>query len=170
MSPGYVARDMEAFEAARKELSGGNYEVCMCALPPVDLADNLGGARLGVVDSFNNRNLQLSADGVLDFVVGKYSSSVGPAAMLMLNAVTGSAEDFRDGGRAINVTVPFWTAAGKDDYLAKHSLATSVSMNAYNFDDLSQVCRIFNPKCTLQELIDLAAASSYEDVLARRGG
>ena len=168
--PGYIARDEAAFNAAKDELTKGNYDTVLAVLPPADLVNHLGGARLGTVDSFNNRNLQLSADGVLDCVVGKFSSSVGPAAMLMLNAVTGSAEDFRDNGKAIKVTVPFWTAAGKDDYLIKHSLATSEAMPAYNFDDLAKVCRIFNPDCTLQELITLAEASSYEEVLARRGG
>ncbi len=168
--PGYVARDEAAFNTARDALNAGDYDVVMAVLPPVDLTNYLHKAELGVVDSFNNRNLQLSANGTLDYVVGKYSSSVGPAAMLMLNAVSGSAEDFRENGKAIKVVVPFWTAEGKDDYLAKHSLATSVSMNAYNFEDLSKVCRIYNPKATLQELITLAKASSYEDVLARRGG
>ena len=168
--PGYISRDESAFNTAKDALSTGGYDVAMAVLPPQELPNYLGKADLGIIDSFNNRNLQLSAAGKLDYVVGKYSSSVGPAAMLMLNAVTGSAEDFRDNGKAIKVTVPFWTAAGKDDYLIKHSLATSETMPAYNFDDLAKVCRIFNPDCTLQELVTLAEASSYEEVLARRGG
>ena len=42
-------------------------------------------------------------------------------------------------------------------------------LNAYNIDDLSKVIRIFTPDATLAQLVALAEASSYEDVLARRG-
>ena len=86
--------------------------MALCVLPPVDLANYLGSAVLGVVDSFNTRNLQLFNSKKMDYVVGKYSSSVGPAAMLMLNAVTGHAEDFRDNGRAVQVVQGFWVAEG----------------------------------------------------------
>ena len=41
-------------------------------------------------------------------------------------------------------------------------------MNAYNFQDLSRICRIYNPNATLEDLVALAEACSYEDVVARR--
>ena len=166
--PGYVARDPSAFNTAKDALSTGGYDVALCVLPPVDLANYLGSAVLGVVDSFNTRNLQLFNSKKMDYVVGKYSSSVGPAAMLMLNAVTGHAEDFRDNGRAVQVVQGFWVAEGMEDYVEKFSLATSASMNAYNFQDLAQICRLYNPNATLEDLVALAEACSYEDVVARR--
>lgn len=166
--PGYISRDESAFNTAKDALRTGGYDVAMAVLPPQDLPNYLDGAVLGVVDSFNTRNLQLFNSKKLDYVVGKYSSSVGPAAILMLNAVTGNAEDFRDNGRAVQVRQGFWVAEGQEDYVEKFSLATSAAMNAYNFQDLAQICRLYNPNATLQELIALAEACSYEDVLARR--
>ncbi|MBQ6536921.1 MAG: ABC transporter ATP-binding protein [Firmicutes bacterium] len=127
-----------------------------------------GDTPLGVVDSYNTRNLQLFNSGSLRFVVGKYSSLVGPAFALMLNAVTGYADDFRDNGRAIQVTQGFWTSDSRDDYTEKYALSSSAAMNAYNFDDLSHVIRIYNPEADLNDLVALAEACSYRSVQARR--
>ena len=167
--PGYIARDVSAFNTAKDALSTGGYDAALFVLPPADLVDYLGGALLGVVDSYNARNFQLFADGRMHYLAGKYSSVVGPAFALMLNAVTGHAEDFRDNGKAIKVKQHLWVSCGADDYNEKYALSNSASMNAYNYDDLSQVSRIFNPDATLTELVKLAEASSYEDVLIRRG-
>ena len=166
--PGYISRDESAFNTAKDALSTGDYDVALCVLPPAEVSNHLGGAVLGVIDSFNTRNLQLFTDRKMDYVVGKYSASVGPAVMLMLNAVTGYAGDFRDNGRAVNVKQGFWVAHELKEYVDMYSLAASASMNAYNFQDLSQVCRLYNPNASLADLIALAEACSYEEVLARR--
>ena len=167
--PGYVARDASAFNVAKYALSVGNYDAAMFVLPPMDLVDYAGEAEVGVVDSYNTRNFQLFADGRLQYLAGKYSSVVGPAVALMLNAVTGYAADFRDNGKAIKVRQQLWVSCGADDYNEKYALSNSATMNAYNIDDLSKVMRIFNPDATLAELVALAEASSYEDVMIRRG-
>ncbi len=167
--PGYVARDDSAFNVAKYALSVGNYDAVMCVLPPMDLVDYADKAEVGVVDSYNARNFQLFADGRLHYLAGKYSSVVGPAFALMLNAVTGYADDFRDNGKAVAVKQHLWVSCGADDYNEKYALSNSATMNAYNIDDLSKVIRIFNSEAALDELIALAEASSYEDVLARRG-
>jgi hypothetical protein len=86
----------------------------------------------------------------------------------MLNAVTGNAADFRDKGRAIQVTQGFWVSDSADDYLEKYALSSSAAMNAYNFDDLARVIRIYNPKADLNDLVALAEACSYRAVQARR--
>ena len=106
--------------------------------------------------------------GTLKFVVGKYNSLVGPAFALMLNAVTGYAADFRDGGRAVKVTQGFWMSDSKEDYNEKYALSSSATMNAYNFDDLSHVIRLFNPEANLNDLVALAEACSFRAVQARR--
>ena len=165
--PGYISREaylttaMEAYVA-------GTYDVVLSVLPPADMVSVIGKTPLGVVDSYNTRNLQLSTDGGLKFVVGKYSSMIGPSFALMLNAVTGHASEFRDKGRAIQVTQGFWNSEGPEDYLEKYALSTSAAMNAYNFDDLSKVICIYNAHADLNSLVALAEACSYRAVQARR--
>ena len=165
--PGYVSR--EAYmTAAREAFASQKYDAVMSVLPPLEFVDGIGKTPLGVVDSYNTRNLQLFTNGSLQFVVGKYSSMIGPAFALMLNAITGYAEDFRDNGRAVKVTQGFWVSDSRDDYNEKYALSASAAMNAYNFDDLSHVIRIFNPAANLNDLVALAEACSYRAVYSRR--
>ena len=42
-------------------------------------------------------------------------------------------------------------------------------MNAYNYEDLQHVCKDYNPDASLEELVSLAGAYTYEDALERRG-
>ena len=167
--PGYVAID-DYLETASSAYEAGTYDAVLSVLPPAGMLSVIDGAPLGIVDSYHTRNLQLFTDGRLDFVVGKYSSLVGPAFALMLNAVTGYAADFRDGGRAVQVTQDFWKSSSLEDYTEKYALSSSAAKNAYNFDDLSRVVRIYNPEAGLNELIALAEACSFHAVEARRNG
>ena len=165
--PGYVSRE-EFFGRAKDCFESGSFDAVMSVLPPADMLDVIGKTPLGVVDSYNTRNLQLFTSGTLQFCVGKYSSLVGPAFALMLNAVTGYAEEFRDNGRAVRVTQGFWTSDSLEDYVEKYTLSASSAKNAYNFTDLARVIRIFTPGANLNELVALAEACSYRAVQARR--
>ncbi len=165
--PGYVSRE-EYLEKAEETYASGGYDAVLSVLPPAGMVNAIGKTPMGVVDSYNTRNLQLVTDGTLRFVVGKYSSMVGPAFALMLNAVTGHAEAFREKGKAIKVTQGFWVSDSEEDYLEKYALSASAAMNAYNFDDLSRVIRIYNPEANLNGLVSLAEACSYRSVQARR--
>ena len=167
--PGYVARE-EYLETASSTYAAGNYDAVLSVLPPEGMISVIGKTPLGVVDSYHTRNLQLFTDGTLRFVVGKYSSMVGPAFALMLNAVTGYAEDFREDGRAVQVTQGFWKSSSLEDYVEKYALSSSAAKNAYNFDDLSAVIRLYSPEANLNSLIALAEACSYYAVESRRGG
>ena len=165
--PGYVSR-ANYLETAKQAFAAGSYDAVLSVLPPVEMAAAVGNTPLGVVDAYHTRNLQLFTNGPLQFVVGKYSSMVGPAFALMLNAVTGYAKDFRAEGRAVRVTQGFWTSESEEDYVAKYTLSSSAAKNAYNFDDLSRVIRIYNPDADLAELVALAEACSFFAVEARR--
>ena len=165
--PGYVSR-ANFLETAKQTFAAGSYDAVLSVLPPVEMAAAVGNTPLGVVDAYHTRNLQLFTNGPLQFVVGKYSSMVGPAFALMLNAVTGYAKDFRAEGRAVRVTQGFWTSESEEDYVAKYTLSSSAAKNAYNFDDLSRVIKIYNPDADLAELVALAEACSFFAVEARR--
>lgn len=165
--PGYIsfgnflADAKAAFEATP-------CDAVMAVLPPGEMVSVIGKTPLGIVDSYNTRNLQLFTDGTLRFVVGKYSSIIGPSFALMLNAVTGHAADFRENGAALKVTQGFWLSDSAADYNEKYALSASVAMNAYNFDDLARVICIYNPDANLNDLVALAEACSYRAVQARR--
>ena len=166
--PGYMSDDASRAKAINVYMNG-TYDAVLATLNVGDFLPALRNSRLGMVDSYNTRNLQLFTNNKLHYLVGKYSSSVGPAFALMFNAVTGYAEDFRNNGRAVMVAQNFWTSDSAEDYQTKYALSQSETMNAYSFEDLRTVCKAFNSEATLVHLIALAQAGSYEAVLVRRG-
>ena len=167
LCPGYLSE--ENLKRTGDAFRAGEYDAVLSVLPPEELIPVIGKTPLGIVDSYNTRNLQLFTEGILKFVVGKYNSMIGPAFALMLNAVTGYAEEFRDNGHAIQVTQGFWVSDSAEDYNEKYALSTSAAMNAYNFDDLAAVIKLYNPDANLDGLCALAEACSYRAVRARRG-
>ncbi len=168
LAPGYVAYD-EGLASASEAFRAGKYDAALSVLPPEGMAEVFGRTPLGVVDSYNAKNFLLFSNGQLRFVAGKYSSEIGPAFALMLNAVTGYAGDFRDGGRALRVTQGFWTSESAEDYNEKYAFSASATLNAYNFDDLSRVVRLYAPEAGPEDLVALAEACSFRDAKARRG-
>ena len=168
VTPGYISRD-EFYEKAREEYAADQYDAVLSVLPIAKMIEDVSGSHLGVVDSYNTTNLQLYTRGNLCYVAGKYSSIVGPSFAAMYNAVTGFAEDFRENGKAFRIVQGFWVSADLDDYVDKYALANSVVKNAYNYDDLGKVCKVFNPDADLEDLKNLISAYTYEDALARRG-
>ena len=167
--PGYMTMD-ESRAKAINVYSSGSFDAVLATLSIGDFAPVIRNSKLGMVDSYNTRCLQMFTNGKLHYLVGKYSSSVGPAFALMFNAVTGHAGDFRKEGKAIKAAQSFWVSENVKDFNDKYALSQSETMNAYNFGDLSSVCKVFNKDADLVHLIALAQASSYESVLARRAG
>ncbi len=165
--PGYISRD-NYLESAKKCWAEGTYDAVLSVLPPAEMVNEIGKTPLGIVDAFHARNLQLSTDGVLKYCIGKYSSMVGPAFALMLNAVSGFAEEFRSNGKALRVTQGFWVSESHEDYVAQYTLSASATRNAYSYDDLVKVIKLYNPNATLNELVALAEACSFFAVEARR--
>ena len=168
--PGYVRMD-GVREGAAKELNSGAYDSAMAVLPVGPLVEEAGRVNipLGTIDAYTEGNQLLFNNGRLDYVTGKYSSIIGPSLAAMYNAVKGYAEDFRQDGKAFQVTQGFWSSSDKDDYAEKYALASGITLNAYNYEDLQNVCKDYNPDASLEELISLAGAYTYEDALARRG-
>ena len=167
VTPGYLDFDV-FFDAAKAEYEEDHYSVVLSVLPIVDMSYVVKGAKLGIIDSYNTRNLQLFTNGQLNYVAGKYSSIIGPSFAAMYNAISGYAEDFREDGKAFRLTQGFWSSSDAKDYEEKYNMANSVVMNAYNYEDLGKVCKTYNPDATLEDLKELAGAYTYEDALARR--
>lgn len=165
--PGYISRD-EMFETIKAEYIKHQYVNILSALAISRMADIVKGAKIGVVDCYSESNLQLFSSGDLTYLSGKYSSVIGPAFAAMYNAITGHADELRDRGNAFHITQGFWSSDSEEDYEEKYVLASSIAMNAYNYEDLQQVINVFNPDTTLDDLKALAEAYTYKDAVERR--
>ncbi|MCQ2509407.1 MAG: hypothetical protein MJ116_02945 [Lachnospiraceae bacterium] len=166
--PGYVQMP-DVAEMAAAEYEKDQYDCVISVYNGSVLADTLKGAHVGIVDCFSEQNMGYFNEGQLDYITGKYGSIVGPSFAAMYNAITGHADMLRDNGKAFQMTQGFWTSADKEDYEKKYIVASSMEIQAYNYEDLRNVCVEFNENATLDDLKALTAAYTYEDVCARRG-
>ena len=167
--PGYI--DYDAYlEPAIAEYEQDQYPNVLSVLPGSAMRDVLKDSNVGVIDCFTESNMSFFAENQeLRYVCGKYGSLIGPSFAAMYNAVTGHADEFREDGKAFQIEQGFWTATSAEEYQKMYTLASSVEINAYNFDDLYSVCSVYTPGATLDDLKALATAESYEEVVARRG-
>lgn len=168
--PGYINRE-EYQEGAIEEISNEDYDYIMAVLPVTSITEKVQGVKitLGVIDSYTTGNLTLFTNGDLNYVTGKYSSIIGPSFAAMYNAVSGHAEDFRDNGKAFRITQGFWTSMDMEDYMEKYSLASGIYVNAYNYEDLQNVCKEYNTDANFEGLKKLAEEYTFEDAEQRRG-
>lgn len=167
VAPGFL--DSEMFLPAVQEAYAANpYGVVLSVYPLGDLVNDVEKAEIGVIDCYSEENRLLFTDGIMDYVTGKFSSTIGPSFAAMYNAVTGYADDFRDNGKAFKFTQGFWTSDSMSDYEEKYAYSSSIVLNAYSADDLLAVCKLVNPDATYEDLKNLAEAYTFEDAVARR--
>ena len=165
--PGYIGvPDVgeKAVAAFEKEPAG----VVMSTIPVQAIADSLGDASLGTVDCYTETNGELFKNGNLKYLCGKYESIIGPAFAAMYNAVTGYSEDFREDGKAFAIQQGFWTSTDYQDFQEKYELSSGITLNAYSYEDLLEVCKAHNPNATLDDLKGLAGAWDFDSAVQRR--
>ncbi|MBR9946762.1 sugar ABC transporter substrate-binding protein [Clostridiaceae bacterium Marseille-Q4145] len=165
--PGYIGvPDVgeKAVAAFEKEPAG----VVMSTIPVQAIADSLGDASLGTVDCYTETNGELFKNGHLKYLCGKYESIIGPAFAAMYNAVTGYSEDFREDGKAFAIQQGFWTSTDYQDFQEKYELSSGITLNAYSYEDLLEVCKAHNPNATLNDLKELAGAWDFDSAVQRR--
>lgn len=168
--PGYTSRE-EVSEAVREELQNSEYDFALSMFSMFNMVDDLraAGIKQGVVDCYSMTNQELFADGTLCYVSGKFSSIIGPSFAAMYNAVTGYAEEFRENGKAFNLTQGYWVSGSAQEYNDRYALATGIYVNAYNYEDLGSVMKIYDETANFEKLKALAEAYTYEEAEARRG-
>lgn len=86
----------------------------------------------------------------------------------MYNAVTGYSEDFREDGKAFAIQQGFWTSTDYQDFQEKYELSSGITLNAYSYEDLLEVCKAHNPNATLDDLKGLAGAWDFDSAVQRR--
>ena len=168
--PGYLESEENSAAAAGLAASG-EYTTILSTVPVSPIKDTLDTLDIhcGAIDCFSEDNYYGFRNGTISYVAGKYQSEIGPGFAALYNAVTGNAEMFREDGRAFRLEQGFWIAESSEEYSEMYSLARSVSVNAYNYEDLYGVIRSMTPDADFEDLRALAESYSYEDCMERRG-
>ena len=165
--PGYIGVP-DVGQQAVAEFEKDQAGVVMSTIPVQSIADSLGNASLGTVDCYTETNGKLFKNGNLKYLCGKYESIIGPAFAAIYNAVTGYSEDFREDGKAFAIQQGFWTSTDYQDFQEKYELSSGITLNAYNYEDLLEVCKAHNPNATLDDLKELAGAWDFDSAVQRR--
>lgn len=168
--PGYLEREENA-AAAAKMIEDGDYTTVLSSVPVSPLMETLDTVKVecGTIDCFSEDNSYGFQDGTISYVAGKYQSEIGPGFAALYNAITGNADAFRENGRAFCLKQGFWTAKSSEEYEKMYSLARSISVNAYNYEDLYSVIKSMTPEADFDSLKTLAESFSYEACMERRG-
>ena len=165
--PGYIGVP-DVGQQAVAEFEKDQAGVVMSTIPVQSIADSLGNASLGTVDCYTEANGKLFKNGNLKYLCGKYESIIGPACAAIYNAVTGYSEDFREDGKAFAIQQGFWTSTDYQDFKEKYELSSGITLNAYSYEDLLEVCKAHNPNATLDDLKELAGAWDFDSAVQRR--
>ena len=165
--PGYIGVP-DVGQQAVAEFEKDQAGVVMSTIPVQAIADSLGNASLGTVDCYTETNGKLLKNGNLKYLCGKYESIIGPAFAAIYNAVTGYSEDFREDGKAFAIQQGFWTSTDYQDFQEKYELSSGITLNAYSYEDLLEVCKAHNPNATLDDLKELAGAWDFDSAVQRR--
>jgi hypothetical protein len=95
--------------------------------------------KLATVDSFTEAMGEAMNSGILDYVAGKFSASVGPIFAATLNAING--EPIRDDeGNALALGQGYWVAVNPDQFAQYSAVDSSKDDPAYTKAILDQFC------------------------------
>ncbi len=169
--PGYLELE-ENRVSASEIISAGEYTTILSAVPVTPLMDALNSVEVecGVIDCFSEDNYFGFKKGKISYVAGKYQSEIGPGFAALYNAITGYADAYRIDGMAFRLEQGFWSAASEAEYDTKYALASSITINAYNYEDLYSVIKSLTPEADFETYKALVESYSYDDCLARRSG
>ncbi len=168
--PGYTTRE-DVEKRAVEELESTEYDLVLSMFSMYSMVDVLKkeGVKQGVIDCYSMTNKALFANGTLCYVAGKFGSTIGPSFAAMYNAVTGYGDEFRENGRAFQMTQGYWLSKNKKEYNDQYALATGIYVNAYDYEDLCSVMKVYDGKASFEKLKALTEAYTWKEAKVRRG-
>ena len=167
--PGYF-HDGVVAEKLGSLLTEKNYDAALGALtlnyvlPVIEEEESRDGydMLIGMVDAFSDQTFEwfmkpdASGDTTINYLVGKYGATVGPAFAAMYNACTGHADFLKEGGAPFRFVQPFWVAEDVETFEELYDKSVNVYDNIYSITDLMSIIKIYNPEATFADFKALA--------------
>ena len=120
------------------------------------------GVKLATVDSFTEAMGEAMNSGILDYVAGKFSASVGPIFAATLNAVQG--EPIRDGeGNALALGQGYWVATDPEQFAEYSAVDSSREDPAYTKAIMDQFCA---PGVAYDDFAAFVGQYTFEEIVA----
>ena len=120
------------------------------------------GVKLATVDSFTPAMGEAMENGILDYVAGKFSASIGPIFAAVLNAVNG--QPIRDNdGCALALDQGYWVATNSEQFKEYSAVDSSMTDPAINKDILDQYAA---PGVSYDDFASFVAQYSFDEIVA----
>lgn len=120
------------------------------------------GVKLATVDSFTEAMGEAMNSGILDYVAGKFSASVGPIFAATLNAVQG--EPIRDNdGNALALGQGYWVATDSDQFARYSAVDSSKTDPAYTKEIMDQFCA---PGVAYDDFAAFVGQYTFDEIVA----
>lgn len=120
------------------------------------------GVKLATVDSFTEAMGEAMNSGILDYVAGKFSASVGPIFAATLNAVQG--EPIRDNdGNALALGQGYWVATDADQFAEYSAVDSSKDDPAYTKAIMDEFCA---PGVAYDDFAAFVGQYTFDEIVA----
>ena len=118
--------------------------------------------KLATVDSFTPAMGEAMDGGILDYMAGKFSASIGPIFAATLNAVNG--EPIRDGeGNALALGQGYWVATNSEKFAEYSAVDSSKTDPAYTREILDKYCA---PGVAYDDFAAFVGQYSFDEITA----
>ncbi len=123
--------------------------------------------KIAAIDAFSDLTKSAWESGQMVCTPIETTSAFGMGVPLLLNALDGAEDAYRDNGLAPRVEVSWWVIKSAEEYAAYSDIETG-GIWCWNAEDILSVVKGVNADATFADVAALYAANSISDVEARR--
>lgn len=162
--------DSGAFFGSVSELVGNpDLEVIVSAALGVEffgtsLAQADHDIKMGSVASFNEAYYSAFNANQIDYLAGKFASSIGPVFAAVHNAVIGDVAVIRDNNQAFRLDQGYWIADGLERFNEMYEVSNDTENPAYNKELLDGIISKFNESTTFDSFEQFVSQYSYDEI------
>lgn len=163
----FAAHQTAALETDADGLAGSLTSLMW--MQPMQNADKFGQIKIACVDTVSEDIAGLMDAGVYVGVCAEISGMFGLSIPMILNAVTGHADQQRNAdGTAPAVMTKNWIITTADDMRFYAATEREGGVWTFDIDDIKSVLYDYNPDLTMQDFSDLYSAVDADSIRARR--
>lgn len=133
------------------------------------LAQSESDIKMGTVASFNEAYYEAFNASQVDYLAGKFSSSIGPIFTAVHNAVLGDKDVITTAeGSAFRIDQGYWIADSTERFNEMYELSNDNENPAYNKELLDNIVAESNPELTYEDFEAFIQSYSYDEILSKK--
>lgn len=133
------------------------------------LAQSDSDIKMGTVASFNEAYYEGFNAGQVDYLAGKFSSSIGPIFTAVHNSVLGDKDVVRTADdSAFRIDQGYWIADSLERFNEMYELSNDTENPAYDKGLLDEIIKHYNPDMTYETFESFVQSYSYDEILDKK--